>query len=142
MKALTFEEWLGRHDMYDNGDIREVFESARIGMIPEGEAVRIPSVSEWPEGVEAVYVGYYDKGVLVKRIAYIPRPMPAWTPKVGDFVFINLDLDYVTKGIGIGEVASIEHDRYKIKGMPNTSWFRTALKHFDASKIGRPWEEI
>lgn len=163
MKALTFEEWWLQPTTDINPSEKCIAEYAwnagRVGMVPEDEAVWI----DWEEhhgctGARIIYEygpfgtvvwnsgGEEMKATLVtsgnsyvKTGEYIRRPAPAWTPKVGDTVFYR----HTGNNVGVGVIESIKDygkTAYYMKGSRDTGWYE--VKPFDATKIGKPWEEI
>jgi len=133
-KAMTYEEWREIHDDGQEFIARRQFDDARVGMIPEDGAVRIPDVGEWPSNADAVWIGYTQEYNFGEVIRIINRPVPVWVPKKNDLVFF-LDTESIYK------VERIDSNR-------NFHLFGGAvakleeLKEGDASKIGKPWGEI
>ncbi len=149
MKPMTFEEWDFEFNGNDNRDETEMirrgwFNAARIGMIPEDGAIRIPPEKEWPEDALAIKVEYVTKARLAAispwEIKIIPRSKPAWAPKVGEAVFMD-DRDQ-SGHILVGVVASFNGDGYAMVGTPDTHWYLDYLKPFNPAYIGKPWSEI
>lgn len=159
MKALTFEEWYKKVQIDRISSLR-IFDLARQGMIPEDEAVRV----DWERnkgcsGARIIYE-YGDTGEVIWRggpngdslclygngkieVGYWTRaPKPAWTPKVGEAVFYD--------GSAYVHVATVtgfytRDSQYTILLSNGGVVDRVKiceLKPFDASKIGKPWEEI
>lgn len=107
-KPMTFEEWDKIVCEFANmsGPFWElIFHAARQGMIPADRAIEVPD-DNWAkapknadsyciifgrlaEGWEDV-TEHYDPEWFVGPI---PRPTPAWTPKVGDAVFLQDSTD-------------------------------------------------
>lgn len=148
MKSLTFEEWdsLATNLATDDGPFWEaLFNAARQGMIPADRAIEVPDVGEWPRHATAIRVTYdwdcVDEAIGAPVIAVIPRPVPAWTPKVGDAVFANdtEDSGYILT-LKIHDID--DEGRCEMVDHFGTWWHRTHLKLFDQAKIGLPWEEI
>lgn len=145
MKPMTFEEW--DKDTYqgqlESLDGRlELFESARIGMIPEDEAIRIPIEKEWPDGANGIKVIYFFKSIDdaygVMPIAVIPRSYLGWLPSPDDHVFF-----YYTDYVLVGKVKSLEKDMAVI--VCGSRVFRIEfeyLKPFDLQHIHKSWSDI
>lgn len=151
MKPMTFEEWIEHCGFQWSGVAeRDWYDSARIGMIPEDEAIRIPPEKEWPDWAIGIEINFTQQDSIVSRhsaryqkIMYIPRSKPSWVPKVGEAVFITFNRGrshYV--GLYKGTVTST-----------STAWgvlltgsgFETSfenLKPFNRAYIGKPWSEI
>jgi hypothetical protein len=66
------------------------------------------------------------------------EPIPAWTPKVGDAVFVRASQD------NIAVVSAIMSEKVNVirQNGDREGWVKRSLKPFDASKIGLPWDEI
>lgn len=140
-KALTFEEvWISSDR--EPGELKDyalnVFELARLGMIPAEGAIAAPPVEEWPEWAEyaeLAYVGKMGAGVgEVRSINKSYRPAPAWTPKVGDGVFWR-----DTKVIFT--IAAIDNSIYVLSkgGWASLGELKPASS---LDQLGKPWEEI
>jgi len=147
-KAMTFEEWF---DFIETSyDWKMAFDKARVGMIPEDQAVRIPDVGEWcKETVSIDIMEVNDKGENISCVGQIFRPVPVWVPKVGDAVFVEVPLlgGTVSNRGAVALVTEINNTmthQYSIKHFDGGRSVCTinALKPFDASKIGKPWGEI
>jgi len=159
-KAMTFEEFWNK-EMIDRPAqppqlswnvikmwCESSWELARVGMIPEDQAVMIPDVGEWPEWAKEIHVSYCefrncssihtdtpdDMIATIKR----PVPVPVWVPKTNDKVFM------VESGlILVGVVWEEEPIGCWITSNGVGRFYpRRDIKQFDASKIGKPWEEI
>lgn len=148
MKALTFEEWYEKEGQaYVEEVVRKSWNAAREGMIPADRAIEVPDVGEWPAGSKGISIRfadydeeYFDDLVAGWNIKYIPRPVPAWVPKVGDPVFAVF-----------GESTECRFSVARYEGNGRVTWPNGRLsevgevdrcKPFDASKIGKPWSEI
>lgn len=148
-KPMSFTGWwnLNRGFNHHNLDVVQIAETAwndaRIGYIPADRAIEVPEVGEWPEWANCVVVHYGGCDVQVSNIATIPRPVPAWTPKVGDAVFAyNGGMPWVAKVIPEPEGTKVS-DFYVVCSDGQESWWgKDGLKPFDHAKIGLPWEEL
>jgi len=144
-KAMAFTGWWeNKPDTWDGRygeDASKLWDAARVGMIPEDQAVRIPDVGKWPQiavGCRLAFDCVHSDGghtfVLAGDTPYIPRPVPVWAPKESELVFF-LDTESIYK------VERINSDgRYILVG-GNVAELHE-LKEGDASKIGKPWGEI
>lgn len=145
MKILTFEEWYEKEGQaYVEEVVRKPWNAAREGMIPADNAVMIPSVT-WREdfaflSVELVAKNNNYERVYSGHIADIPRPIPSWVPKVGEAVFAVF-----------GESTECRFSVARYEGNGRVTWPNGRLseigevdrcKPFDASKIGKAWDEI
>ena len=155
MKLMTFEEWWRskeymRYPLMPEELAEKAWSDARQGMVPEDECIRLPKLEEWKDkskGIAIMFADYneeffHDNDKARWGIQYIPRPIPAWVPRVGDAVF------------AVG--ANCAHGPKVAKVLKqNGKWFNVQftdrdtgeydighLKPFDASKIGKPWSEI
>jgi len=149
-KAMTFEEWWEENWKKDeflqsdfSGGHKIAWDAARLGMIPEDEAVRIPDVGDWPVDANEIRVGYaHNSSGMIYRvplIKVIPRPTPAWTPKVGDAVFFKSVGDI--KHIGIVNEVTVTQVvvAYDSMFIPVSL---EVVKQFSVEAIGKPWGEI
>jgi len=147
MKPLTFEEW--QDDVKDLSQ-EGAFSLARHGMIPEDEAIRIPPVWKWPQGAKGFWAKFtFESLESIKLLqdqlgfgigTYIPRPIPQWTPKVGETVFA-----YTGYVIWVAVVVRIDDEKiYALCSIgTETEWSLDELKPFDHKYIGRnEWEAI
>lgn len=150
-KMMSFEEWWGGPDAHETNWIcrttkercQIAWDASRIGMIDAGAAIQVPPVEEWPEWAEAVdvsYLGpYSNNGREVKSIKRIPRPIPTWTPKIGEAVFYK----HSGNSVGVGEISEIRREggtAYYMKGVPAWGWH--LVKKFDEKYIGFAWDQI
>lgn len=151
MKAKSFEEWNegsdlpeGWHNWSTAKKWNYIWLEARVGMIPEDEAVRTPPVEVWPEWSKGIcyqyaFLGQKTNNLEWKPLKYIPRPAPAWTPKVGDAVFAyNGGLPW----IAVVEKMDGDMPTVRCSDGDRSAWPLANLKPFDATKIGCKWEEI
>lgn len=156
MKPMTFEEWYNLHNMafwtWKEDAKRHFFDTARQGTIPEDEAIKIPPVEEWPGGANSIRMCYsshtpkhpkdwHHTDDPAGMVQYIPRPDPAWTPKVGEAVFARMaDTTRVGKVIS----ADIKANYYYVRTQDGLEdgYGGFCLKPFDPAKIGLPWDEI
>lgn len=147
---MTFEEWdkaTTGDKWFSQGYLKGIFDLARKGMIPEDEAVRIPPVEEWGQakGIVVIFSHLNDHTNWNSKnrtevIKYIPRPVPAWTPKVGEAVFAVID-----------EHRECRFSIARYEGDNRVTWPNGRLsavgevdkiKPFSPEKIGLKWEEI
>jgi len=146
-KMMTEREIWDRSNK-EPGPIRdlvdEVFLLARRGTIPAEGAISVPDVGEWPEWADEIRVVYaHNSGRVVYRvpiIKIIPRPIPAWTPKVGEVVFFR-DPNMVHVAVIHGIDRGIRYEVQKADGQFDGGTI-TTIKPFDPAKIGKPWSEI
>lgn len=140
MKPMTFEEWYNSPD----NTFGACWDAARIGMIPEDEAIRIPPESEWPEGADGIRVHYtfphVDYAYGTDPIKIIPRSKPAWVPKVGEPVFVAFNGE---RQHYVGLYRGITSNAYGV--FLNGDWCAVSfgnIKPFNPAYIGKPWSEI
>lgn len=164
MKVLTFEEWYEKEGQaYVEEVVRKSWNAAREGMIPAGRAIEVPHYSTWrrvanldryDQPIGYVVVGFptlYTKegqeedkprflkdGTPLDYLGYVPAP--TWTPKIDEPVFaLSLKQE-----VWVAKVNSMNN------GVPvivcsdggESAWGLNHLKPFDASKIGKSWDEI
>ena len=140
VKALTFEEWAKEYHNGNNSQFnRECFDQARIGMVPTDSVITVPEVGDWPEWALVLELRFTGPGNQ-QFYRGIPRPVPAWTPKVGDAVFVG---DWI--GVFVGKthdhIAHDGKDRVMIrKDEYITDW--SDIKPFNPAYIGKTWSEI
>lgn len=143
-KALTFEEFRKKAMSKVGVDGREYWDAARLGMIPEDEAVRIPDVGEWPKDTTGIawywtYMSEEEERSNGGFDGFISRPTPSWTPKVGDAVFFKSIGDI--KHIGIVQEVTVTQVVVAYDSML-ISMSLEAVKPFSVEAIGKPWGEI
>jgi len=142
-KAMTFEEWESLWPRvttveHIRGYFRSMLTAARIGYIPADRAIEVPD--EWPHGVTEVRLYWYpQKEPNHEHFKSIPRPVPAWVPKVNDVVFAG----HPETTVGIVECVDGSM-RVSVKCIDGHIglWAVENVKPFDPSKIGLPWSEI
>ncbi len=136
-KLVPLKKTIGVEDAFAHG-----FAAGRVGMIPEDETVRIPPVSEWPNwavGIEMTFTQQDSLGsqssVQCKKLLYIPRPTPAWVPQDWEpVIFAKPEDDTTLHGVYFKGEIHFGDIYYTASGM--------RYAKFDASKIGKPWDEI
>ena len=124
--------------------VYEVIQLSRLNTIPADRAIEVPDVGEWPKGSRGITILFTDgtqrdwddfRRGNEWKIAYIPRPVPAWTPKVGDAVFY-------ANGCNV----TLVKDGFTGDCLVSTKDFGFVpidqLKPFRESAIGLPWSEI
>lgn len=155
MKAMTFEEWKAiafeRCGVFgDVKNVERIWDSARVGMIPEDEAVRIPPVSEWPEWAVGMHLVFCESGEwsddslddnewkhggrIMPSDSWIDRPVPAWVPRVGEVVFYN-ETESIRKIVGIN------NGRFQLSTGPWAD-IEELKPATSIEQIGKPWDEI
>jgi hypothetical protein len=144
--VMSFEEWhmsyYGRAHSQNKELIEMVWDKARIGMIPAANAINIPEV--WPldcavRGIKVAYT-YEGDACSPLQIAYIPRPTPPkpkWEPKDWEPVFYLDGYPRVGAAKEIGGEITIKRTDGGYEELPPS-----VVKQFDATKIGKPWDEI
>lgn len=138
-KEVQLKHTLGVEDAFAHG-----FAAGRVGMIPESEAVRIPPVT-WRDDFAVLSVELVAKNsnyecVYSGHIADIPRPIPAWAPKLDEPIFfIGPD-----GGVSVGKVNQETVDGLSIMATNGGRWSSHGMKMkpFNAAYIGKPWDEI
>lgn len=86
-KMLTLEEWEERLEF--SNDWVDMFNAARQGMIPADEPLVIDLRKvEWPDWANHIMVFFESNtGMTCQTIKTITRPIPAWQPKEGEWVW-------------------------------------------------------
>ena len=138
MKA--FVEW---EQHVKEGFIRpsfeEVVKQTREGFVHADSVITVPGVDEWPSDVDGISIQFYKKvgfnSIYTKTIKDIPRPAPAYTPKVGDAVFYSngCNVTLIVDGFS-------ENGLYKSKDFGFIPCDQ--VKPFNAKYIGEPWDMI
>lgn len=138
-KPMSKDEWLLTFGKYlINAEV--AFDAARQGMIPADRAIEL----DW-EGIgkdaDTANIIYQTWGRIVDNSTFIPRPTPAWTPKVGDAVFVDdtEDSGYIL-ALKIHDID--KEGRCEMVDHFGTWWHRTHLKPFDSAKIGLSFDQI
>jgi len=144
--SITFKEWKcsqdGTEEWYNDSawkSCERAFNAARVGMIPEDQAVRVPDVGEWPATAKGVYMNFtsqseaFHKSDTIWFVKYISRPLPVWVPKIGDAVFF-CDTDTLFK------IKAKKDDQFQL----TNGWWSLAedMKPGSIDQIGKPWGEI
>jgi len=156
-KMMSFEEWWhhGMGDNYTKWIAENAFKAARLGTIPAEGAI----VVDWdlsPINADSAYIvlGVNDDGWDSITDAFesnwlvgpINRPTTAWTPKVGDAVFVNHPQKIRIECYGVIPVCKIKEivggSHYELDGIPNIGWNKESIKPFRESAIGLPWDQI
>jgi len=151
-KAMAWEMvWKDLHSLdspiqWSEREIKRAFDMARIGYIPADRAIEVPD--DWPEWAEcAVLVWCKDfdyRGPTRTEFAgvRVPRPVPAFVPRINDMVFFidhkgHVDIGRIVTNGSDGSNPSIRRSR-------NVDYYTQVenVKKFDPSKIGLPWSEI
>lgn len=149
MKAITFEEWwektvgTGVWTTLERMAAHDAFHASRVGMVPEDECVRLPKMEEYPEwATSVVLVWSRQEEPWTTEIGRVSRPTPAWTPKVGDAVFFSVTVSLsVGDVVCVGIVSDVNSKGYCAVNNDKTTHYKK-VKPFDATKIGKPWDEI
>lgn len=155
MKPMTFEELknvLRGHFASTDDMVECLCDKARIGMIPEDEAIRLPPEKEWPEWADCVTFHYGGCNVQFSKITTIPRSKPAWVPKVGEPVF-TANHDY--SRVNFGKVVSVYELDVEGNQLPKSvriidvifpqgrgEYSLDHVKPGSITYIGKPWSEI
>lgn len=142
-KLMTYDEWRSSKLFKDNSEedfySKAAWNVAREGMIPENEAIRIPPENEWPKDADFISVRFYNKiRDRLPVICEIPRPTSKWTPKVGDKVFVLINIH---QSVGVGEISEILTSGVRLKN-DSLQWSIGSIKPFDVNKIGMRWKDI
>jgi hypothetical protein len=146
-KMMSFEEW--KDSVWDiatntpplETGLKELFDKARLGTIPAWGVIAAPPVEKWDaETTELAIYAYDQHGCQQFYLGTVPRPTPAWTPKVGEAVFAKIQPSNKLIVGRIhrvsGEIVDIEYDGIILGGT------FLDVKPFSESKIGKPWSEI
>ena len=164
MKPLDFEDFYSKPElpMSVKDRLHFYWNAARVGMVPEDSAIKLPDLSQWPkdaEGVVVLYSGVGDgcatylanhssaKSAVIK---YILRPAPAWVPNLGETVLINIDQiraksEQAPLGTFIGVVSSMEIPNNPCVRLLDGSYryyLIEQMKPYSPDKVGKPWNEI
>lgn len=151
-KTIEFEDWKKYLGIYvgakwslevTKDELEDWFRVARQGMIPADRAVEIPEV--WPDGYDGIRVAF---GISVlpepprqQFIAWIPKPISAWIPRVGDPVFVDYDRG---GDIRVYRFEGMDGEKEMYIGPygDRTMCLPSERKPFDPAKIGKPWSEL
>lgn len=153
-EAVGYEEWNKAEPCIDskwlddtsNAEIQRMFHfcwiDAQAALIASGRFIEIPKVEDWPDEAVSIEVRFLDDSELhVTTIVQIDRPVPAWTPKPNDPVFYRLDSSLAMVGLcvesridGYVKITTIDGNMV----LPH----KNHVKPFDASKLGKKWEEV
>ena len=159
-KAMTFGEWWNGFDLPSEittaktltTEAEIIWNAARLNTIPADRAIEVPDVGEWPIRANSVILSYspfsteqQNRKGLWGLIKHIPRPVPAFVPRINDMVFF---IDH--KGhVDIGRIVTDGSDgsdgsNPSIRRSRNVDYYTQVknIKPFDPSKIGLPWEAI